>query len=128
VTVSTDRFDAATDSAAVERVVIGGVADWTTKLAAWQTLREQEETAALLDSGEALFAVPFSLAQPGSSRVVRGVIDGLVRRPDGSIVVLVLAMGAPAPQDEENLAQYLKAARQMFPGADVNGRTLYCNR
>jgi hypothetical protein len=59
---------------------------------------------------------------------MRGVIDCLVRRADGSIVVIAVATDQMDPNHEEYLGVCVEAARQMFPGADVNGRTHYCNR
>ena len=88
-------------------------------------LTQPEETARLFASGQALFDVPFSLAD--GKRIIRGTIDALIRRPDGSITVIALQTGAPVPKHEQRLALILDAARQMFPTATVNGRSLYWN-
>jgi ATP-dependent helicase/nuclease subunit A len=127
VTSGSDRFDAVTDSAVAERVTIASGHEWNaaSRLAVWRILRQQEETAALLATGNADFDVPFSLAR--GSRILRGTIDCIVRRADGSVLILALAAGQAIPGHEATLALYLQAARAIFPGADVNGRTLYCH-
>jgi hypothetical protein len=98
------------------------------KLNAWQILTQQEETASLLGSGDAAFEVPFSLVEPGGARVIRGTIDALIRRPDGSIEVIALQENPPDPRHEQTLALFVEAARQIFPGAIVNERTHYWSR
>ena len=102
VTNGTDRFEPVTDSAAIVRLGIAEADQSSTgsPRSAWQILTQQEETAALLASGDAVFDVPFSLVQAGGSRVVRGVIDALVRRPGGSLVVLAIASGEPDSERE----------------------------
>jgi hypothetical protein len=103
--------------------------DWSTsaKLTAWRILTQQQETAALPGSGETLVDVPFSLADRTARRVIRGTIDVLIRRADGSIEVIALASGTPSLRHEQRLALCVEAAQRMFPGAAVNGRTQYCN-
>ena len=122
-------FDGLTDSAAVERVTASRADEPSTAgtLTACQIMTQQEETAALLRSGEAVFDVPFSLVEPHSTRIVRGTIDCLVRCPDGSVVVIALETEPPSPRHEQNLSLLRAAARRLFPGASVNARTLYCN-
>ncbi len=81
---------------------------------------------AVLESGERTYGLPFSAVAPGESgRVLRGTIDCLVRRPDGSIVVIDLTPGPPAPGDRARLDLYLAAARGMFPEATVTGIVAY---
>jgi hypothetical protein len=63
--------------------------------------------------------------EPDSARVIRGTIDALIRHADGSIDVIALEQGPRAPQHERNLAVAVEAARRIFPGANVNGRTHY---
>ena len=119
-------FGQITDSAAIHRVALTRD-DWSTSLrpAAWQILTQQEETAALLRSGEPLFDVPFSAVDSTAGRVTRGTIDALVRRPDGGIEVISVQCGPPLPRHDHLLNLYIDAARGMFPGACVNGRTFY---
>ena len=113
-----DLFGEITDSAAVQRVSIDGES----------TKAQLEETAALSGSGEVLLDVPFSLADPSGARVIRGTIDALIRRDDGSIDVAVVQSGTPTPKQEQTLALCVEAAQRLFPGARVNGRFLYSNR
>jgi ATP-dependent helicase/nuclease subunit A len=128
VTSRTDQFGSVTDSAAVERIVSSSDAAGRTapELSAWRILTQQqpEETAALLASGDAMVDLPFSYAEAGGARVVRGTLDCVVRQPDGSILVLAVESGEPA-RHPEKLALYMEVASRMFPGAVVNGRTLY---
>jgi hypothetical protein len=128
VTSRTDQFGPLTDSAVVERVAVTrrDAASTAPELGAWRIMTPRMDAAALLGSGEAIFDVPFSISEPGGARVLRGTIDCLVRHADGSIAVFAVESGQPAVRHEERLALHLEAARRMFPGAAVNGRTLYC--
>ena len=110
-------FGALGDAGAVERVAVD---------TAQSTTAQQQEIAARLGPGDAAFDVPFSLADPAAARVVRGTIDALIRRPDGSIEVVAIRSG-PSRKDEQALSLYVEAAQHLFPGAIVNGRFLNCN-
>ena len=89
-------------------------------------MRSQPEVAELLESGERLHELPFSFLAPGQpGRVLRGTIDCLVRRPDGSIVVIEFKTGAPSPSHQAQLDIYVQAARALFPGATVSGQVVY---
>jgi ATP-dependent helicase/nuclease subunit A len=109
-----DNFAALADADAIERVNIPDSVE----------SREQpHEIVALLASGHALQQVPFScITMDRPNRVSRGRIDALVRRPDGSIVVVAYRTGAPAAADKERLELFVHAAREMFPEASVSGR------
>ena len=61
--------------------------------------------------------------EPG--RVRRGTIDCLIRRPDGSIVVIEFKTGSPSPFHQIQLDIYVRAARALFPGATVSGQVIY---
>ena len=114
------------DSGAVQRVLEPRDERSTAAtLAAWRILTQQEETAALVRSGEAAFDVPFSFVDSPENRVVRGSIDVVIRRPDGTIEVIALETGPPVPDHEQRLTLSVAAARRLFPGAAVNGRTHY---
>jgi ATP-dependent exoDNAse (exonuclease V) beta subunit len=92
----------------------------------WARITSDPDVAELLASGERFFEVPFSSVQPGQpGRVLRGTIDCLVRRPDGSIVVLEFKTGARSPAHDAQLAVYLEAAAGLFPDAAVTGRVVY---
>jgi RecB family exonuclease len=98
----------------------------TRAIEVWAATRAQPGVSALLESGERIHEVPFSCVadhQPG--RVLRGTIDCLVRRPDGSIVVIEFKTGAPSPAHQAQLDSYVRAACAMFPDAAVTGRLIY---
>jgi ATP-dependent exoDNAse (exonuclease V) beta subunit len=85
-------------------------------------MRAQPGVTELLESGEAIHELPFSSVADGQpGRVLRGTIDCLVRRADGSIVVIELKTGAPSPAHQTQLDLYVRAARAMFPESTVTG-------
>jgi ATP-dependent exoDNAse (exonuclease V) beta subunit len=93
---------------------------------AWTRMTRQPDVAALLASGERLHELTFSLVDPNPpSRVLRGTIDCLIRRPDGSIIVVEFKTGAPAPTHDAQIDAYVRAAKAMFPDAAVSGRVVY---
>jgi RecB family exonuclease len=92
-------------------------------LDAYRRLREQREVTRLIEEGECAHEVPFSIADEGV--VVRGAIDCLIRKPDGSIVVLEFKCGAPQRFHQIQLDLYVRAAGSMFPDAPVEGRLVY---
>ncbi|MEP6593468.1 MAG: PD-(D/E)XK nuclease family protein, partial [Acidobacteriota bacterium] len=82
--------------------------------------------------GRRLYEVPFSLQRapalgpPDAVPVVlRGTIDCLLIRTDGSVVVIEFKTGAPRASHRPQLAVYEEAARALFPGARVEGRLIY---
>jgi ATP-dependent helicase/nuclease subunit A len=102
------------------------VASLARAVEAWTAMSQQPDVAALLASGERLHELTFSLVAPDEpSRVVRGTIDCLVRRPDGSIVIVEFKTGAPSPAHAAQLDVYVAAARAMYPGASVSARVVY---
>jgi ATP-dependent helicase/nuclease subunit A len=78
-----------------------------------------------LESGDALFEVPFSVRPASTRMILRGTFDCLIQRGDGGMTVLELKTGKPAPEHEQQLEMYLTAARAMFPGTPVEGRLVY---
>ena len=101
---------------------------------AWRSMRTREEVAALLASGSRLHEVPFSLRVAGSSVspaipvgpiVLRGTIDCLIRRDDGSIAVVEFKSGKPQAFHQAQIDLYVEAARALFPQAAVEGRLVY---
>lgn len=97
----------------------------------WRQMRARADVAALLSEGRRLYEVPFSLQRapapetPAASVVLRGTIDCLVIRADGSVVVIEFKTGAPRASHQPQLAVYEEAARALFPGARVEGRLVY---
>jgi ATP-dependent helicase/nuclease subunit A len=94
-------------------------------LRAWRSLRERADVQRLLAGGVCLHEVPFSLHDEATSSIMRGTIDCLVQRPDGSVLVLELKTGTRRPEHERQLATYVTAARALFPGGQVSGTLLY---
>ncbi len=92
---------------------------------AWRALRDREDVQALLSGGACLHEVPFSLRDDASSSIVRGTIDCLIERPDGSVLVVELKTGTRRPEHEQQLASYVSAARALFPASPVEGILLY---
>lgn len=78
-----------------------------------------------LDSGDALFEVPFSVRPAASQMILRGSFDCLIRRRDGGITILELKTGKAAPEHDEQLEMYVTAARAMYPGMPVEGKLVY---
>jgi ATP-dependent helicase/nuclease subunit A len=81
----------------------------------------------VLASGVLHAEVPFSLHTDGPDGpvVLRGVIDGLAVMPDNRVIVLEFKTGARRAAHERQLALYLRAAGELFPGRTVEGRLIY---
>jgi ATP-dependent helicase/nuclease subunit A len=93
---------------------------------AWTAITEKPEVRELLQSGERLHELPFSMVdQEKPGRVRRGTIDCLIRRPGGTIVVIEFKTGSPSPFHQIQLDIYVRAARALFPGATVSGQIIY---
>jgi ATP-dependent helicase/nuclease subunit A len=93
----------------------------------WKAIRAQPEVVDLLASGDCFHEVPFSLARhvDGRSTVLRGTIDCLVARRDGSIAVLEFKTGRRRPSHDAQLSIYVEAARRLFPERRVTGHLIY---
>ena len=88
-----------------ERLAIGDV-DGAARQALdiWARLRRRPEIAAILDAGEPLDEVPFSMRNPAlPARLLRGAIDCLVRMPDGRVIVFELKTGRARPAHQRQL-------------------------
>jgi ATP-dependent helicase/nuclease subunit A len=83
--------------------------------------------AEVLASGGLHAEVPFSLQTDGPNGpvILRGIIDGLAIMPDNRVIVLEFKTGARHAAHEEQLALYLRAATELFPGRVVEGRLIY---
>ena len=89
-------------------------------------MRSKPDVQALLERSTCLYEVPVSMTggeRPGV--VARGVIDCLVRLPDGDMVVLDFKTGLPRDSDRRQLEMYVGAVRDLFPGAAVRGQLVY---
>jgi len=92
-------------------------------VATYRAIAARGDVAALLTSGERLHEVPFSLRRAG--QLLRGTIDCLVMRPDGSVAVVEFKTGRRRAEHQAQLDAYVEAARGLFPGADVRGVLIY---
>jgi ATP-dependent exoDNAse (exonuclease V) beta subunit len=93
----------------------------------YRRLLEREELGELLDTsdgGEVFREVPFSLRH--RETVLRGAIDTLIRRQD-RIVVIDYKTGTHRKEHRLQMALYLEAARQLFPGCHLRGVVFYAN-
>jgi ATP-dependent exoDNAse (exonuclease V) beta subunit len=100
----------------------------------WRRMRLREDVALLMSRGKRLYEVPFSMRLPREAMavdsapevvVLRGIIDCLVVRPDGTVVVVEFKTGRPRVSHQQQLDIYVEAARLLFPGAAVSGQLIY---
>jgi ATP-dependent exoDNAse (exonuclease V) beta subunit len=98
----------------------GAVVDMAVDL--WRAMRERPDVTALFAGGRALYEIPFSLLDAGAARILRGTIDCVIQRTDGGVTVVEFKTGPRRPVHEQQLALYLRAAEQLFPGAAVDSR------
>ncbi len=98
-----------------------------TALAAWNRVREQDDVARLLASPEVHAEVPFSMRvdEPAGPVVLRGTIDCLTVAADGTIHVLEFKTGGRREVHQHQLEIYVRAARELFPGREVEGLLVY---
>jgi hypothetical protein len=92
-------------------------------LDAYRRFRLEPALMRLLNEGERVHELPFSLVEQGA--IVRGAIDCLIRKPDGGVTVLEFKSGSPSADHRIQLDLYVRAARSMFPDARVEGRLVY---
>jgi len=94
---------------------------------AWHALRSRDDVNRLLMSGRRLHEVPFSMRYEanGRSLLLRGTIDCVIERKDGSIAVLEFKTGKRRASHERQLAVYLEAASRLFPQAALEGHVIY---
>jgi ATP-dependent helicase/nuclease subunit A len=113
-----------------ERVTVDGVESIVSAaLAAWRVMRERPDVADLLSRGRCFHEVPFSYRVEGDSDLVvlRGTIDCLVEREDGSVVVMEFKTGVARAVHRQQLDLYVTAARALFPGTSVEGLLVYAD-
>ncbi|MDO8795057.1 MAG: UvrD-helicase domain-containing protein [Vicinamibacterales bacterium] len=90
---------------------------------ACRNLTRQSDLTALLASGEVYHEVPFSARIDGEIR--RGVLDCLVRTPDGHVTVVEFKTGRPRPEHAAQIEVYRQAAAVLFPDAEVSARLFH---
>jgi ATP-dependent exoDNAse (exonuclease V) beta subunit len=100
----------------------------------WIAIMRQPEVAQLLESGERLHELPFSIVLPRPApvegpetpdRVLRGTVDCLIRHADGSMTVVEFKTGRARPSHQAQLGIYLRAVEGLFPDAVVTARLIY---
>ncbi len=96
-----------------------------TAIGAWRTMRARPDVVALLESGRPHYEVPFSLHDPASPTILRGTIDCLVQKPDGTVTVVEFKTGARRTIHERQLSIYVRAAAALFPSSRVEGLLIY---
>jgi ATP-dependent exoDNAse (exonuclease V) beta subunit len=111
-----------------ERAVVEDVDQLVTRaLAAWRSMRLSPELAILLSGGRRAYEVPFSLRVKSTEGpcILRGSIDCLVHRDDGSVAVVEFKTGRKSAQHQRQLDLYVQAAQALFPAAQVSGTLIY---
>ena len=95
----------------------------------WRTLSERKDVSTLLASGRVMHEVPFSLQARRDNKpvILRGVIDCVVEREDGSVVIVEFKTGRPRSWHARQLDLYVEAATAVFPEARVDGRLIYAD-
>ncbi|MFL6278639.1 MAG: UvrD-helicase domain-containing protein [Vicinamibacterales bacterium] len=98
-------------------------------VAAWRSLSGRADVPALLSEGRVMYEVPFSMMmRRGNDPVLlRGTIDCVVQKDDGSFVIVEFKTGRPSPSHQRQLDVYLEAAAALYPGARIVGRVLYAD-
>jgi ATP-dependent exoDNAse (exonuclease V) beta subunit len=71
--------------------------------------------------------VPFSLLtrHEAGAVILRGTIDCVIQKDDGSFVILEFKTGRPSPSHQRQLDLYVEAVTALFPGAVVTGELVY---
>lgn len=110
-----------------ERVdVVDSEALLTEAAGLYRALWRDADVRELIETGEWHHEVPFSWFPPDRpGECLRGVIDCVVSRPDGSLVVLELKTGRRRPEHDVQLALYVDAVRACHPDRAVEGRLWY---
>jgi ATP-dependent helicase/nuclease subunit A len=98
-------------------------------ITAWRGLSAREDVATLLASGRVMHEVPFSMMTRRDNEpvILRGTIDCIVQKDDGSFVIVEFKTGRPYPSHQRQLALYVEAATLLFPGARITGRLIYAD-
>jgi CRISPR/Cas system-associated exonuclease Cas4 (RecB family) len=68
--------------------------------------------------------VPFSMRR-ADGVIVRGQIDCLAGRPDGSVEVVEIKSGRRSRAHNRQLDMYVAAARALLPMSRIEGRIIY---
>jgi ATP-dependent helicase/nuclease subunit A len=112
---------------ATERIALGDEESLLSRAAAvWMRARTRADVVDALAGNARMFEVPFSAALENNVPIVRGTIDCVVEKPDGSILVVEFKTGRVRPSHQRQLDFYVAAARQLHQDAPaVRGALLY---
>jgi ATP-dependent helicase/nuclease subunit A len=91
--------------------------------AVYATLCARDDVREICAGGERLHEVPFTMRE--NDVVLRGTIDCIIRRPDGSMYVLEFKTGRPRPEHRLQLGLYKRAAEHVFSGSRVEALLVY---
>jgi ATP-dependent helicase/nuclease subunit A len=100
----------------------GGAAGQAAEI--WLAMKDREDVFLALE-GRRYYEVPFSIQFDDVPPVLRGTIDCLVQRADGSMVVVEFKTGQARESHQQQLDIYVEAARRLFPAVAVTGVLLY---
>ncbi|HEY8549327.1 MAG TPA: UvrD-helicase domain-containing protein [Vicinamibacterales bacterium] len=89
----------------------------------YRRLANRAELRELFNDGAAEWEVPCSRLVDG--RVERGTLDLLVRRRDGSVVVVEIKTGAPRPGHQRQLDAYVTMVQSVMTGGRATGLLVY---
>ena len=92
-------------------------------IARFRALREHGELRTEYEAGEVYHEVPFSFFADGC--IVRGAIDCLIRRADGSVRILEFKTGRRRDEHQRQAELYRRAAAAVFPDAPVAVDVVY---
>ena len=92
-------------------------------IARFRALREHSELRTEYEASDVFHEVPFSFFADGC--IVRGAIDCLIRRADGSVRILEFKTGRPRDEHQRQAEFYRRAAAAVFPDAPVTVDVVY---
>lgn len=92
----------------------------------YMRLRKHPDVVKLLSEGRCHYEVPFSFHPPDRPDVViRGRVDCLVDRPDGSLVILEFKTGQPRPEHQRQVEFYRAAVGAAVPDREIRAQLVY---
>jgi ATP-dependent helicase/nuclease subunit A len=94
-------------------------------LAWFETLRRHELVREEYQTGEVFHEVPFVFADDG--QILRGAIDCLIRRRDGSILLLEFKTGRRRDEHVQQAEVYRRAVASVFPTDPIAVKVLYAS-
>jgi ATP-dependent exoDNAse (exonuclease V) beta subunit len=92
-------------------------------IARFRALREHGELRTDYETSDVFHEVPFSFFADGC--IVRGAIDCLIRRADGSVRILEFKTGRRRDEHQRQVELYRRAAAAVFPEASVTVDVVY---